>query len=372
MIEVKTIKLYEKDAYLTECKAHILEQVEYKGKIGYILDQTVLYPTGGGQPNDLGMINNIKVLDVAIIEDEIVNFIEGKLEVGQEVDCKIDFERRFDHMQQHSGEHIISGVLCSLYNCDNVGFHLGKEEVVIDYNVDLNKEQIEEAERIANQAIYEDIKPDIFILDSDLDYRSKKELTGDIRIVKFGKYDCCACCGTHVHSAGEVGMILVTGFESVKKGTRIHILCGKRAYRYIKAMQEDTKKVSAMVSKPIGNLSEGVDKVLKDVENLRNELSIYKKEYLHSLAMSVKDDPVFYANDKLDPSAARILLNEWENKKAVFILYNGMFMYSADNVNLLLNALRKNYVVKGGGKNNFAQGKIEATIDQIKAVYQDL
>ena len=177
------------------------------------LDRTAFYPEGGGQPADHGTLGGIPVLDVQEQHDEIVHTLSQPLAVDQTVEGVVDWDRRFDHMQQHSGEHILSGILCDCYHCDNVGFHLGADTVTIDYNTDLTWEQVMAAEAAANAVIWADRPVEITYPDPDtlahLAYRSKKELTGPVRIVTFPEADCCACCGTHVRRAGQVGLVKV-------------------------------------------------------------------------------------------------------------------------------------------------------------------
>ena len=197
-----TEKLFDLDSALKEFTATVLTCEA--AKTGYLvtLDRTAFYPEGGGQPSDHGTMNGLSVTDVHEKDGVIFHTVEGKVETGETVSCRLDWERRFDHMQQHSGEHILSGILCADYHCDNVGFHMGADTVTIDYNTEITWDQCLSAEAKANAIIAADIPCDISFpgkeeLDA-LDYRSKKELSGAVRIVAFPGADCCACCGTHV------------------------------------------------------------------------------------------------------------------------------------------------------------------------------
>ena len=207
---METEKLYYANPFLTEFTA-VIQSCE-AGKNGFLvtLDRTAFYPEGGGQPADHGTLGDARVLDVHEKQGVVFHTLDKKVEIGETVTGRIDWARRFDHMQQHSGEHIISGILCADYHCDNVGFHMGAETVTIDYNADISWEQALDAERKANEVIWADREVEIAYPDSEelafIDYRSKKELTGQVRIVTFPEADCCACCGTHVARAGQVGL----------------------------------------------------------------------------------------------------------------------------------------------------------------------
>lgn len=210
---METEKLYYQDPYLTAFTARVLSCEKSKSGWAVVLDRTAFYPEGGGQPADHGTLGAVQVTDVHETKGVIFHTCDGPVEIGTQVAGAVDWPRRFDHMQQHSGEHILSGLLCSLYHCDNVGFHLGADTVTIDYNAELTWEQVMAAEKAANEVIWQDTPVDITFPAPDalarLNYRSKKALTGQVRIVAFPGADCCACCGTHVRRAGEVGIIKV-------------------------------------------------------------------------------------------------------------------------------------------------------------------
>ena len=219
----KTEKLYDQDPFLKEFTAQILSCEVIIDAWRVTLDRTAFYPEGGGQPADHGILGGAKVLDVREQDGVIFHICDKPVEIGETVTGSIDWDRRFDHMQQHSGEHIISGILCRLYHCDNVGFHLGAETVTIDYNADLTWEQVLKAERLANEAVWADRAVRIAFPSpaelAELDYRSKKELTGQVRIVEFPEADRCACCGTHVARAGQVGLVKVLSCQKIGRAS---------------------------------------------------------------------------------------------------------------------------------------------------------
>uniref|UniRef100_UPI002D7FB1CC alanyl-tRNA editing protein n=1 Tax=Oscillibacter sp. TaxID=1945593 RepID=UPI002D7FB1CC len=272
-----TQKLYYDDAFLREFPAEVLS-CEAAGEVWkVVLDQTAFYPEGGGQPADQGVLKtpagDVPVTDVHEKDGAVVHTCSAPVEAGTVVTGVLDWARRFDHMQQHSGEHILSGILCRLYGCDNVGFHLGAEAVTIDYNTDITWEQALEAERLANETVWADRETEIFYPSPEelaaLDYRSKKELTGQVRIVEFPEADRCACCGTHVERAGQAGPIKVLSCQKFREGVRMEILCGNRALRYLSGTYDQARAVGQRLSvKPLETLAA--------VERLEDELSAAK------------------------------------------------------------------------------------------------
>ena len=249
---METEKLYYQDPYLTAFTARVLSCEKSKSGWAVVLDRTAFYPEGGGQPADHGSLGAVQVTDVHETKGVIFHTCDGPMEIGTQVAGAVDWPRRFDHMQQHSGEHILSGLLCSLYHCDNVGFHLGADTVTIDYNAELTWEQVMAAEKAANEVIWQDTPVDITFPAPDalarLNYRSKKALTGQVRIVAFPGADCCACCGTHVRRAGEVGIIKVLSCQKFREGVRLEILCGSRAYRYLSQVYDQDRAVAQLLS----------------------------------------------------------------------------------------------------------------------------
>ena len=208
---METVKLYYENAFLQDFTAVVESCGAVKGGFAVVLDRTAFYPEGGGQPADHGTLGDARVLDVHEKDGIVTHLCDRALPEGAEVSGHIDWARRFDHMQQHSGEHICSGLICERFHCDNVGFHMGADVVTIDFNADISWDELMEIEQLANLYIYEDHPIDIqFYRGAELDkveYRSKKPLEGDVRIVSFPGADCCACCGTHVVRSGQVGLV---------------------------------------------------------------------------------------------------------------------------------------------------------------------
>ncbi len=270
---METKELYYDNPFLRRFAAVVTSCEEAKGGWAVTLDQTAFYPEGGGQPYDTGTLGGAQVREVREKDGVIVHLCDAPLAAGAAVEGAIDWTRRFDHMQQHSGEHICSGLICARFHCDNVGFHMGADAVTIDFNADIPWEALLEIEAEANRYIYEDHPIDIRLcrgaaLDA-IDYRSKKPLAGDVRIVSFPGADCCACCGTHVASSGQVGLVKFLSVQKFRAGVRIELLCGGRALRYLSACwEQDVRVAQALSVKPAASFAA--------VERLLGELSALK------------------------------------------------------------------------------------------------
>ena len=384
---MSTEKLYYQDAYLTEftASADSCEKTEKGWKI--VLNRTAFYPEGGGQPADQGVLCTsggvVHVLDVHEKDGVVFHICDNFVENGAEVRGQIDWARRFDHMQQHSGEHIISGILCRMFDCDNVGFHLGAETVTIDYNAAVEWSQVLEAQRLANEIVYADRPVNIAYPDPEalasLRYRSKKALSGEVRIVTFPDADCCACCGTHVRRAGEVGLIKVLSCQSFREGVRLEILCGRRAMAYYDRVFDAARQSGQRLSvKP--------PELLPAVERLEDELTAEKNRsaYLEKLAYAAiaaeyeKKGSVLIFQPPMKPDSVRRLADAvgrtCGGTAAVFAGENGQWSYAlvqgqGEEVSGLVKRLNETLHGRGGGRNGFAQGSVKADTQEIRAFF---
>ena len=380
---METEKLYYTDPFITEFPATVLSCEAGKNGFQVVLDRTAFYPEGGGQPADHGVIGGVNVTDVHEKDGVIFHTCDKTVEIGQTVTGRIDWARRFDHMQQHSGEHIISGILCHDYHCDNVGFHLGADMVTIDYNADISWEQALDAERKANEVIWADREVEIDYPSPEelaaLDYRSKKELTGKVRIVTFPEADCCACCGTHVFRAGQVGLIKVLSCQKFREGVRMEILCGKRALDYLGRTYDQAKAIGQQLSvKPQDTLAA--------VERLEAELSAAKLRMAHleetvfeSIAKENEDrgDVVLFQPPMKGDSVRKLadsVAKRCGGLAAVFAGENGQYAYSlvrADGADIapLVKELNKALNGRGGGRGGFAQGSVQTDRAAIEVFF---
>lgn len=385
---METQKLYYDDPYLREFPAEVLSCEPAGDAWKVVLDQTAFYPEGGGQPADHGVLKTpaeeVPVTDVHEKNGTVVHTCAAPVEAGAMVTGVLDWARRFDHMQQHSGEHIISGILCRLYHCDNVGFHLGAETVTIDYNTDITWEQALEAERLANETVWADREVEITYPDPEelaaLEYRSKKELTGQVRIVEFPEADRCACCGTHVERAGQVGLVKVLSCQKFREGVRMEILCGARALGYLDRAYEQARAVGQRLS--VKSLE-----VLGAVERLEDELSAAKARIadLEQTAFAAiaaeqagRGDVVLFQSPMRPDSLRRLADAVGKSCGGLAAVFSGegekwsYALIQADGADIapLVKELNQTLQGRGGGRNGFAQGSVAAGREAIENFFK--
>ena len=312
----ETRRLYYEDVYKKEFIATVVECREQKKGYAVIVDESAFYPEGGGQPSDVGTLGDAKVTEVHEKEGELLHYTDKALEVGAKVEGKIDWARRFDLMQQHSGEHMVSGIIHEKYGYDNVGFHMGSDVITVDLNGMLDDAQLAEIEREVNERVWEDREVVITYPDAEelktIDYRSKKELTGQVRIVTFPGVDVCACCGTHVTHTGEIGMVKLLSVVKFHDGIRMEMICGKRVLDYLNMVNEQNHQISMKLSAKMDRTADAVQR-LQD-ENFRMKGQVARME-----------EEMFRAEAK-----------KWEGAGSVLIFKEGL---EADSVRKLADAV---------------------------------
>ena len=281
-----TEKLYLENAYLLSCTSDVIRQIEVGGIPGAILNQTVFYPTSGGQPHDTGTINEVIVTDVFEDEHEQVVHLLEKPVGGGQVTCTINWERRFDHMQQHTGQHILSQALLQICNADTLSFHLGQHSATIDIDQSgLSPETITAVEQLANRAVFEnrDVIGCVVAKDEIHRYPVRKLPTveDNIRILEIKDYDYSPCGGTHCSKTGEIGFIKIRRHENYKGGTRIHFVCGSRALKDYQGKAEILKRLSKVMSTAEADLPQNISKLKDDLKALTGERDHLKKELLN-------------------------------------------------------------------------------------------
>lgn len=359
--------LYYKNGYLKEFKAIVKESFEDDGKIKVVLDNTAFYPEGGGQPSDTGFINDVKVLKVEEKENKIYHIIDKKINVGENVFCKINFEDRFQNMQNHTAEHIVSGIICKKYNTSNVGFHSGKDFVTMDFKINLSEKELREVETLANKAIYENIEVISRVYSpneiKDINYRSKIELKEEVRLIEIKGYDICACCGVHVKRTGEIGIIKLLRAERYKSGIRIYMLAGKQALENYNIVYNQVASISSSLSLKLDEVEGGVTNLLKELEELKKEKNNLKKILFENEInnMEVKENIVLIKND-LDMKDMKnycLKLKE-KSSKIAGVVCNGRFLIMSDTVDLneKFKILKEKLDIKGGGNSLLIQGQI--------------
>lgn len=379
-----TEKLYEQDAFLTKFEGTVLSCVQGKKGFDVVLDRTAFYPEGGGQPWDTGTLGDAKVLEVHSREGEIVHTCDRPLEAGSAVTGVIDWDRRFDLMQQHSGEHIVSGLAHALWGCENVGFHMGAEVVTIDLSLPLDQEQLAQLEAEANRYIYLDVPVEItYPSPKELEhirYRSKKELTGQVRIVEFPGADCCACCGTHVTSAGQVGLVKLLSAQKFREGVRVELVCGGRAFAYLSRVFDQNARVSHLLSAKVFETGAAVERLLAENEALKSRLASLEESRFAALAKEYAGaGDVLLFEDGLSSDSLRRLcdavLHSCGGRCACLSGNDGSgYKYAVGqaggNLRDFVKELNRALSGRGGGKPDFVQGSVQATRSEIQSFFQ--
>lgn len=379
---METKKLYYSDPLLHEFVGTVLSCEEGKGGWAIVLDQTAFYPEGGGQPADHGVLGGVTVLDVREKAGVITHLCDAPLSTGTAVHGTLDWARRFDHMQQHSGEHICSGIICAKYHCDNVGFHMGADITTIDFNTDIPWEELLEIEEHANRYIYENHTIDIhFYRGAELnavEYRSKKALEGDVRIVSFPGADCCACCGTHVVQSGQVGIVKFLSCQKFREGVRIELLCGERAYRYLSATWEQNLKIAqALSAKPVESAA-AAERTLGELGALRQRVAqLEQASFAQIAAQNAGKGDVLLFEEEMSPDSVRKLCDTvtqvCSGRCAVFAGADRTWKYAigqpGGDLRELTKAMNAALSGRGGGKPFFVQGSVNAGKAEIEQFF---
>lgn len=380
-----TERLFDKDAYQALFTANVISCKSTENAFDIVLDKTLFFPEGGGQFSDTGFIEDAKIFDVQEDKNGVIHhFSEKPLAEGRTVSGKIDFSRRFDFMQQHSGEHIFSGIAHSEFKAENVGFHLGIKETLIDLNVPLGEKDVAIIEQKANEAIYRNIPIEISYPTAEeleaIPYRSKKKLEGKIRIVTVPSYDICACCGTHCKTTGEIGIIKITSFQNYKGGTRLFMVCGRRAFEDYRNKNKNTLKITNRLSvKP-----EEIDLAVTRLENEITEHKIYestlKKELFSLKAEKLgAGEKICTFEENLTPDELRrYALTLAENFKtvAVFVGEGESYKYAlaskTENCTEMAKVINTGLNGRGGGKPELCQGSCLGSRKKIEDFFNNL
>lgn len=383
---MKTRRLFYEDVYIREFEAIVLSCEEKEGKYSVILNETAFYPEGGGQPADKGTIENIPVIDVQYEDGELCHILEQPLEEGSQVVGRIDWDWRFDLMQQHSGEHIVSGMIHEKYGYENVGFHMGEEVITIDLSGMLTWEQVQEIEKKVNAYIWMNQKVNIFYPDERqrqfIPYRSKKELTGEIRLVEFPGADLCACCGLHVTHASQIGLVKILSCKKFRDGIRMEMLSGKRALDYLSGSTEQNSQVAVSLSVKENETKDAVQRLLDEVYELKGQLAAEKqKSFERKAAACAKKGNVLLIEKEMEAAEIRkctdAILNTCGGVAAVFAGneqdgYKYAIGQRDGDVRNLVKEVNKELNGRGGGKPFFAQGSVKAGRKQIESFFSQL
>ena len=384
-----TEQLYYQDSYIKDFEAVVLSCIPNGNHFEAVLDRTAFFPEGGGQCADTGVLHienrEIQVFDVQERNGEIIHFIDKEILPGQTVIGELDFQERFSKMQQHTGEHIISGIVHRKFGYENVGFHLGKEEVTMDYDGPLTPEELRSIEYEANQVVAENREIRAYFPGTEelekIPYRSKKELQGKIRIVEIQDCDICACCAPHVKTTGNVGLIKITNAIRYKGGMRLWITCGMRALEDYNQKEASVVQISNMLSAKQQEVTDAVKRLTEEIQQLKEKAAKMQERlvmgYLESEKVVLKENPnanLLLFEKELDAMAMRNFVNAgMELTKGVCGAFVGDekqgFRYvlgSSGDIREIGKKLNAAFQGKGGGKPPMIQGSLVGEEEKIR------
>ena len=379
---MNTIRIYETDSHARRLQARVLSCEE--GENGWLveLDRTIFYPTGGGQPCDTGTLGGADVTETLLRGETVLHRCTAALPVGADVTGEIDWARRLDLMQQHSGEHLVSGLIHARFGYENVGFHLGADLVTIDFNGEVDEQALQELERAANEAVWADFAPHIWYPEPDelahLPYRSKKALTGAVRLVQFGDIDLCACCGTHVAASGQVGLVKFVGWQKFRDGVRLELLCGQRALDHLSACWEQSRQIGQSLSvKPEASFA-AVERMQSELLAARERAAgLEAQVFAHTAAEYAGAGDTVLITEPLEGDGVRRLCDAVAQtcggRCAVFSGTDGTYRYAlihaGQDIRPLVKDMNETLHGRGGGRDGFAQGSAACTAEEIRAFF---
>lgn len=380
-----TEKLYLDNSYLTATKAQVLACTPVDGGFDVELNKTVLFPTGGGQPHDTGLIGGVAVLDVTEDGERVLHRTAEPIPVGRMVEVSIDWLRRFDHMQQHSGEHILSFAAKELFDAVNIGFHMAAAYCTIDLDKPLAHEDVEALERRTNELVNKNLPVTLAYVEAEeLENMQLRKvatgLAGTVRIVAMPGGDSCTCCGTHVNATGEIGLVKVTAHEHYKGGERLTFACGARALTHAQAQQNIVDAVARSFSCKMEDAPGALVKLQQEATNLRREnKALYARvsgyladEFIKSAVSVGKRRLVVRMVEELPGAQLRPLALKLCGEQGMLALLlapeNGQLQYvlacHADvglDMGELAQAVNTALSGRGGGRGTLAQGSAKDT-----------
>lgn len=380
---METQKLYYDNPKQKEFTARVLECVEGKDSWQIVLDRTAFYPEGGGQPGDTGTLAGLRVLDTREKDGRLVHLCDGPLAVGQEVEGKLDWARRFDLMQQHTGEHMVSGILHRLYGANNVGFHMGWESITIDFDVEIPAAELPGIEALVNQEIWRCQPVRCWIPSQQelegISYRSKRALPWPVRIVQAGDTDCCACCGVHVENTGEIGLVKLFSSVRFRSGSRIEMLSGQRALSRLNLIWQENARVSHAFSAKPEQTGQAAEKINETLAQVKYRLTGLENQLFSAIAQSHRgEEKVVLFHSGLDSGGVRrlaeLIAREAVGTTAVFsgsddTGYVYALAAAGQNASQLCKAMNSALSGRGGGRDGFFQGSVRAEREKIQRFF---
>lgn len=376
-----TEKLYYIDSHLHKFTAKVTACEACGGEYLLELDRTAFFPEGGGQAADTGSVGSAQVRDVQERQGRILHYADSPLDVGQEYECAIDYEQRLGRMQNHSGEHIVSGITHRLFGLDNVGFHMGDGYMTIDFNGELDGKALEEIETLANKAVRENLPVKTAFPDAEtlktLEYRSKLALSENVRIVEIEGIDCCACCAPHVARTGEIGVIKILDAERHRGGVRLSLVCGMDALEDYRCKQKNISAISEALSAKKERTAAAVERMLLEQNRLKERIAALSMEAvrLRAAAQEYHEGNLCVFDNVLDEIALRELVNLLMEKcsglAAAFSGSDGegyRYIIGSRSMDLraALKTINSGIGGKGGGSSMMIQGRASESAEKIQ------
>lgn len=376
-----TEKIYDNKPFCNSFSATVLSCVSCEDGYRIVLDRSAFFPGGGGQEADRGTLAGHPLKRIFEDKSVIYHFIDAPVVVGARVMGELDWDFRFTNMQNHSGEHILSGIAHAEYGYDNVGFHMNDRFITIDFNGPLTDEQIADLELKANRRIYENLPitishpyPEEL---AQMSYRSKKELTGDVRIVQVGTVDTCACCAPHVEFTGQVGLVKIIAHENYKGGVRLTVLCGERAMKYYQTQTDLMSVLCARYSATQDTLPQALSRLEGELTRQKEQIVRLSDALIDCRVAELKGDApsLFHVETVLDETACRRLCNrlavEVPGRVAVmFPVEDGTYRYfiasASEDVREITKAFNEAFSGRGGGSASMTQGSVSGNLADMK------
>lgn len=379
---METRKLFYEDCNLTTFTAKVLSCEAAEGGYLVALDATAFYPEGGGQAADTGILGGVRVLHTRETDGQILHLCDGPLTEGAEVAGQIDWEPRFDLMQQHTGEHILSGLIHQWFGYHNVGFHIGKDVMEVDFDGPIPPEAVAELEAEANRRIWADLTVKCFIPSPEelaqTVYRTKRALPWPVRIVEIPGTDSCACCGVHTERTGRVGIIKILSCVKFHGGVRLEMVCGQRAYQYLARVFEENRQVSQIFSAKMLETGAAAEKVSRQLAAEKFRAAALEKRVFAGIAKSyVNCEKAIHFEPDLTPGGVRELAEAISGVCGWAAVFSGTddggYSYClaapGQDLRTLNRELTQALNGRGGGKPAFQQGSLRATEAEIKGYF---
>ncbi len=380
---METKKLFYEDCHQKIFSATVTGCEQTEKGWAVTLDATVFYPEGGGQACDLGTLGNVRVLDVREKGEAIVHLCDGALAVGETVQGSIDWQRRFDLMQQHTGEHIVSGILHRLFGYHNVGFHVGADVMEVDFDGPVPPEVLTQVEWEANQAVWANLPVRCWYPSREelpyVGYRTKRELPWPVRVVEVPGFDKCACCGVHVGSTGEVGLIKILSCVKFHQGVRMEMVCGGRALAYLSRVFEQNRQVSQTFSAKLLETADAARRVNETLTAQKQQIGALERQLFDKIAESYAGQhTALHFETGLAPGSVRLLAERISARAALAAVFSETetgfdvcLAGEAERVKVLGREMCLRLNGRGGGKPGFFQGRVQAKKEEILSFFQE-